>query len=162
MAPEYVMRGKLSVKVDVYSFGVQVLEIVTGRKSTDINFPSQMDSLLEWHDYCGLRICDVGMETIQWRKQFKVSEVNQEQRCIHVGLLCVQADATLRPAMSNVIMMLSRRNANLPNPSKPAFVSSSKSHASTSKSSWEVEENEKRMTYQISGQLRHLHQGFVQ
>ncbi|GLJ19735.1 hypothetical protein SUGI_0357420 [Cryptomeria japonica] len=147
MAPEYVMRGKLSVKVDVYSFGVLVLEIVTGRKSTDINFPYQMDSLLEW----------------AW-KQFnggnglsllhsKVSEFNQEQalRCIHVGLLCVQADATLRPAMSNVIMMLSRRNAKLSNPSKPAFVSSSKSHASTSKSSWEVEENEKRITYQTSG-----------
>ncbi|GLJ19736.1 hypothetical protein SUGI_0357430 [Cryptomeria japonica] len=92
------MRGKLSVKVDVYSFGVQVLEIVTGRKSTDINFPSQMDSLLEW----------------EW-KQFNGGNN-----------------------------------------------SSSKSHASTSKSSWEVEENEKRMTYQISGQLRHLHQGFVQ
>jgi serine/threonine protein kinase len=48
MAPEYAMRGKLSVKADVYSFGVLVLEIVSGRKSSDITFPDEAQSLLEW------------------------------------------------------------------------------------------------------------------
>ena len=48
MAPEYAMRGQLSVKVDVYSFGVLILEIVSGRKNSDTNFPHEMQSLLEW------------------------------------------------------------------------------------------------------------------
>ncbi|GLJ22411.1 hypothetical protein SUGI_0421870 [Cryptomeria japonica] len=48
MAPEYAMRGSLSVKADVYSFGVLVLEIVSGRKNTDLNHPQEMQNLLEW------------------------------------------------------------------------------------------------------------------
>ena len=66
----------------------------------------------------------------------KASEINEDQalRCIHVGLLCVQSDATLRPAMSNVVMMLSSSSVSLPNPSSPAFVRNSESCASTSKS----------------------------
>ena len=45
MAPEYMMRGNYSVKSDAFSFGVMVLEIVTGRKNSDDNFP-QCDDLL--------------------------------------------------------------------------------------------------------------------
>ena len=48
MAPEYAMRGQLSLKVDAYSFGVLVLEIVSGRKNSDIKFQHEMQSLLEW------------------------------------------------------------------------------------------------------------------
>ncbi|KAH9302283.1 hypothetical protein KI387_013866, partial [Taxus chinensis] len=50
MAPEYAMRGQLSVKVDVYSFSVLLLEIVSGRKNTDLNLPGEKQSLslLEW------------------------------------------------------------------------------------------------------------------
>ncbi|KAH9302277.1 hypothetical protein KI387_013860, partial [Taxus chinensis] len=50
MAPEYAMRGQLSVKADVYSFGVLLLEIVNGRKNTDLNLQgeNQSLSLLEW------------------------------------------------------------------------------------------------------------------
>ena len=80
------------------------------------------------------------------------SDVNEEQalRCIHVGLLCVQSDAKLRPAMSNVVMMLSCSNAKLPNPSRPAFVNRSKIHASKSKLELELEEYEKRIAFQTS------------
>jgi hypothetical protein len=37
MAPEYAVLGHLSVKLDVYNFGVLILEIVTGRKNTDMS-----------------------------------------------------------------------------------------------------------------------------
>ena len=43
MAPEYAVMGHLSVKLDVYSFGVLVLEIVTGRRNTDACFESEVD-----------------------------------------------------------------------------------------------------------------------
>ena len=51
------------------------------------------------------------------------SPQEQALRCIHVGLLCVQADAANRPAMSEVVLMLSTNSIALPNPTKPAFVS---------------------------------------
>jgi serine/threonine protein kinase len=41
LAPEYATRGQLTEKVDVYSFGVLVLEIVSGRKNIDPNLPPQ-------------------------------------------------------------------------------------------------------------------------
>jgi len=47
MAPEYAMRGQLSMKADVYSFGVLVLEIVSGRKISDTDFSQETQSLLE-------------------------------------------------------------------------------------------------------------------
>ncbi|GLJ19719.1 hypothetical protein SUGI_0357220 [Cryptomeria japonica] len=49
MAPEYAMRGQLSIKVDIYSFGVVVLEIISGRKNTDTNLPHRMQNLSSAH-----------------------------------------------------------------------------------------------------------------
>ena len=46
---------------------------------------------------------------------------NEVLRCIHIGLLCVQEDATNRPSMPTTIMMLSSETMNLPNPNYPAF-----------------------------------------
>jgi hypothetical protein len=47
MAPEYMMRGNYSVKSDAFSFGVMVLEIVTGRKNNDFyNNSHQSEDLL--------------------------------------------------------------------------------------------------------------------
>ena len=42
MAPEYALQGQLSVKADVYSFGVLVLELIAGRKNTDYDLSSEM------------------------------------------------------------------------------------------------------------------------
>ncbi|GLJ19724.1 hypothetical protein SUGI_0357280 [Cryptomeria japonica] len=149
IAPEYAIQGQLSVKVDVYSFGVVLLEIITGRKNGDIHLPYEMQNLLEW--VWKLFKGGNAMNMVD----SKASKVVEEQalRCIHVGLLCVQADATLRPTMSNVIMMISSSSEKLSNPSKPAFVSNSESHASNSKSmsSTRIEENGKGTTSQICG-----------
>lgn len=48
MAPEYVMHGNLSVKVDVYSFGVMVLELVSGQKNSAFNLDPDCENLLDW------------------------------------------------------------------------------------------------------------------
>jgi serine/threonine protein kinase len=50
-APEYALRGELSEKADIYSFGVLVLEIIGCRKNTDFTLPSEMQYL---PDYVGL------------------------------------------------------------------------------------------------------------
>ncbi len=48
LAPEYATRGQLSEKVDVFSFGVLVLEIVTGRKNIEPTLNEDQTYLLEW------------------------------------------------------------------------------------------------------------------
>jgi serine/threonine protein kinase len=48
MAPEYAMRGYLSVKTDVFSYGVLVLEIVSGRKNHDVKLGSEKADLLSY------------------------------------------------------------------------------------------------------------------
>jgi len=48
----------------------------------------------------------------------------QALRCIVVGLLCTQADSFLRPPMSTITLMISSHSVTLPDPTKPAFVSS--------------------------------------
>jgi len=48
MAPEYASSGKLTEKSDVFSFGVVLLELITGRKPVDKTQPFLDDSMVEW------------------------------------------------------------------------------------------------------------------
>ncbi|MCL7031222.1 hypothetical protein MKW94_016220 [Papaver nudicaule] len=47
-APEYVQTGRLTAKSDVWSFGVVLYELITGRRSVDRNLPKSEQKLLEW------------------------------------------------------------------------------------------------------------------
>ncbi|CAK9236041.1 unnamed protein product [Sphagnum troendelagicum] len=103
VAPEYASRGQLSEKVDVFSFGVLVLEIVSGRKNIEPNLNEDQAYLLEWvwklyEEAKLLEIVDP-----------KVSTHNHEKDITHViniGLLCVQTTASKRPSMARIVAML--------------------------------------------------------
>jgi hypothetical protein len=47
LAPEYAMRGQLTKKADVYSFGVLMLEIISGRSNKDSSLPGEQQFILE-------------------------------------------------------------------------------------------------------------------
>ncbi|KAK1261045.1 Receptor-like serine/threonine-protein kinase SD1-8 [Acorus gramineus] len=118
MSPEYAMDGVFSVKSDVFSFGVLVLEILSGRRNRGF-YQSEPDSNLLrnawrlWKEGRGLELLDTSIGHV-----YPVIEV---MRCLQVGLLCVQEQAEDRPTMSWVVMMLGSEAVTLPQPKQPAF-----------------------------------------
>ncbi|XP_044950579.1 cysteine-rich receptor-like protein kinase 6 [Hordeum vulgare subsp. vulgare] len=119
MAPEYMMRGNYSVKSDAFSFGVMVLEIVTGRKNNDDSSGKSEDLLTTvWEHSTTSTVLEVVDPCMNG--SFLEKEV---LRCVQIGLLCVQENPVDRPTMSTVVTMLGGETFTLPAPSKPPFCS---------------------------------------
>ncbi|KAJ0733766.1 putative protein kinase RLK-Pelle-DLSV family [Helianthus annuus] len=117
MSPEYALNGIFSIKSDVFSFGVLVLEIVSGKRNRGFIQPENENNLIGhvWRLYSkgrSLDLIDVSCTE---------SCHPQVLRSIHVGLLCVQQYAADRPNMSSVIMMLGSE-CELPQPKQPSFL----------------------------------------
>ncbi|KAK9950315.1 hypothetical protein M0R45_005812 [Rubus argutus] len=86
LAPEYAMRGQLTQKTDVFSFGVVALEIVSGRPNSDQSLVDEMIYLLEWA--WNLHENKREVELVDSR----LSEFNEEEvtRITKIGLLCTK------------------------------------------------------------------------
>eukprot|EP01018_Ginkgo_biloba_P011265 Gb_28650 [translate_table: standard] len=120
-APEHAIHGQLTEKADTYSYGVVVLEILSGRKSIDMRQPPDMQYLLEWvwkpkeMDRL-MEVVDEGMNEIGYPRE-------KVLRVIERALLCTQASVASRPAMSEVVAMLvSRVDVNPQTTIQPAFI----------------------------------------
>ncbi|KAF3783385.1 G-type lectin S-receptor-like serine/threonine-protein kinase [Nymphaea thermarum] len=118
MSPEYALEGRYSTKSDVFSFGVIVLEVVSGQKVSHFHNADHSLNLLGhawklWNEGAGLDLLD--------HLLCKSCSLSQVMRCINVGLLCVQEDAADRPSMSSVVLMLGSESAKLPKPKQPAY-----------------------------------------
>ncbi|PIA38453.1 hypothetical protein AQUCO_02800279v1, partial [Aquilegia coerulea] len=118
MSPEYAVDGHFSVKSDVFSYGVLVLEIISGKKNRGFWHPDHELNLLGhawrlWNE-------DNCMEIVDDLTRNSAS-AQDIIRCIHVGLLCVQKSSERRPTMSSVLLMLCSETVVLPNPQLPGF-----------------------------------------
>ncbi|KAK3433358.1 hypothetical protein EUGRSUZ_D00824, partial [Eucalyptus grandis] len=120
MSPEYVMYGQFSVKFDVFSFGVLMLEIITGKKNQYSYVSDHYAGLLDyvWEHWRIGALTQIVDPTLS--ESYSVNEVIT---CIHIGLLCVQNDDEARPAIETILLMLSSVDSvSLPMPEQPAFL----------------------------------------
>uniref|UniRef100_A0A0E0DID7 non-specific serine/threonine protein kinase n=1 Tax=Oryza meridionalis TaxID=40149 RepID=A0A0E0DID7_9ORYZ len=102
LAPEYAMRGHMTEKVDVFAFGVVLLETLAGRPNYDDTLEEDKIYIFEWawelyENNNPLGIVDPNL------REFNRAEV---LRAIHVALLCTQGSPHQRPPMSRVVSML--------------------------------------------------------
>ncbi|KAI9083665.1 hypothetical protein K1719_034366 [Acacia pycnantha] len=115
---EYATEGLYSEKSDVFSFGVLLLEIISGRKNTSFYEEAEFLTLLGfawklWIDGHVVPLIDPQIYDPRFHKDIL--------RCIHIGLLCVQELAKDRPTMASVMSMLESEMMDIRPPSQPAF-----------------------------------------
>ncbi|KAF7127241.1 hypothetical protein RHSIM_Rhsim11G0083000 [Rhododendron simsii] len=132
MAPEYAIDGLFSTKSDIFSFGVIVLEIMSGKMNRKFHHADHDLNLLGhawklWIDEKAFELIDPAIE----KGSISMSKL---LRCIQIGLLCVQKCPEDRPTMSSVVLMLVSDTVALPQPKQPGFYierSSKETHESS-------------------------------
>ncbi|KAG0603772.1 hypothetical protein M758_10G119500 [Ceratodon purpureus] len=104
MAPEYATRGQVSDKIDVFSFGVLALEVVSGRKNISFNGISSL-ALVCWTAW---KLNDEGRlkDLVDPTLPIQNDEEVQVQRVLATALACVQTAPERRPTMAHVVGML--------------------------------------------------------
>ncbi|KAM1514156.1 hypothetical protein ACFX11_025970 [Malus domestica] len=104
IAPEYALTGHLTTKSDVYSYGVVLLELLTGRVPVDMKRPSGEGVLVSWalpqltDREQVVQIMDPALEG-----QYSMKEVIQVAA---IAAMCVQPEADYRPLMADVVQSL--------------------------------------------------------
>ncbi|KAK4374853.1 hypothetical protein RND71_005530 [Anisodus tanguticus] len=117
--PEYAEQGIYSTKSDVFSFGVLLLQIISGKKNTCLHGPDENLNLLEyafetWKDGKGMEFMDESLDD--------TTSSCKLLNCMQIALLCVQKYPSDRPTMLGVSNMM-KNNANIAmnSPKRPAF-----------------------------------------
>ncbi|KAK4576434.1 hypothetical protein RGQ29_027123 [Quercus rubra] len=117
MSPEYAMEGLFSIKSDIFSFGVLLLEILSGKKNTSFYHSGSINLIGYawdlWKSNKSLELMDPILGD--------TPPANVFLSYINIAFLCVQENAADRPTISDVILMINKEPALLPYPKKPAF-----------------------------------------
>ncbi|OIW00694.1 hypothetical protein TanjilG_09663 [Lupinus angustifolius] len=103
LAPEYFMYGKVTDKIDVYAFGVVLLELLSGRKPISNDYPKGQESLVMWAS----PILDSGKTLQLLDPSFGDNYDHEEmERMVLAATLCIRRDPKARPQMSLISKIL--------------------------------------------------------
>ncbi|KAL8116963.1 cysteine-rich receptor-like protein kinase 2 [Apium graveolens] len=120
-APEYAIHGHLSEKVDTYAYGIMVLEIISGRRCSDMTNEAGTESLLQyaWKLYEN----DMHWKLIDETLDPSEYEVENVKKITEIALKCTQSPVSVRPTMSEVLVLLVNEGSVEQKPSsKPTLV----------------------------------------
>ncbi|XP_019151397.1 PREDICTED: receptor-like serine/threonine-protein kinase ALE2 isoform X5 [Ipomoea nil] len=104
VAPEYAMTGHLLVKSDVYSYGVVLLELLTGRKPVDMSLPPGQENLVSWAR--PFLTTKEGLEFIVDPSLGPDFPVDSITKVAAIASMCVQPEVSHRPFMGEVVQAL--------------------------------------------------------
>ncbi|XP_065866348.1 probable serine/threonine-protein kinase PBL5 isoform X1 [Euphorbia lathyris] len=103
-APDYAMTGQLTFKSDIYSFGVVLLEIITGRKAIDQTKDRNEQNLVAWaRPLFRDRRNFAQMVDPLMKGEYPVRGLYQ---ALAIAAMCVQEQPNMRPAISDVVLAL--------------------------------------------------------
>ncbi|GLU11719.1 hypothetical protein SLE2022_284440 [Rubroshorea leprosula] len=116
-APDYAMTGQLNFKSDIFSFGVVLLELITGRKAIDNTREKKEQNLVEWarpmfKDRRNFpRMVDPNLQG-----QYPMRGLYQ---AIAIAAMCVQEQASMRPTIDEVVQALNYLSSQKYDPHNP-------------------------------------------
>ncbi|CAJ1956040.1 unnamed protein product [Sphenostylis stenocarpa] len=128
-APDYAMTGQLTFKSDIYSFGVVLLEIITGRKAIDNKKPAKEQSLVAWARPLfkdRKRFCEMVDPLLLG--QYPVRGLYQ---ALAIAAMCVQEQANMRPVIADVVTALNYLESQKYDPQIHSIQSSTKGSTSS-------------------------------
>lgn len=120
-APEYISSGKLTMKSDIFSFGVVLLELITGRRALDDSRAREERYLVDWARPMlkdGMNILNLADPLL--RGQFSKSTL---KKVLEVAFMCIQENANSRPLISDVVLALDYLTSHPFNPNEVKRVS---------------------------------------
>lgn len=104
VAPEWFKNVPITVKVDVYSFGVMLLEIICCRKSVAVEFGEEDRAILtDWAYDCYI---EERLHELVENDEVAMGDIGKLQRWVMIAIWCIQEDPSRRPTMKMVTQML--------------------------------------------------------
>ncbi|KAL9233354.1 hypothetical protein vseg_008369 [Gypsophila vaccaria] len=103
LAPEYFMHGKVTDKIDVYAFGVVLLELLSGRKPIDSSNPKGKESLVMWANSI---LKEEKLSQLLDPRLGNEYNLKQIERMVLAATLCIRREPQLRPRIGNVLKLL--------------------------------------------------------
>ncbi|XP_059631686.1 probable serine/threonine-protein kinase PBL5 [Cornus florida] len=109
LAPEYTENGIVSVRTDVYSFGIVLLQLISGRKVIESERVDQQQSMRQWAEPLIQRLALHELIDPRIGESYDTYELYHMARTAY---MCVQSNPEMRPSMGEVVRLLEGENEN--------------------------------------------------
>uniref|UniRef100_A0A2N9F8M9 Non-specific serine/threonine protein kinase n=1 Tax=Fagus sylvatica TaxID=28930 RepID=A0A2N9F8M9_FAGSY len=121
VAPEWFRSMPVTVKVDVYSFGILLLELICCRKNFDAKEQEDLMILADWAYDC---FKDMKLELLVANDEEAIHDMKRVEKYVMIAIWCIQEDPSIRPTMKKVVQMMEGAVEVSVPPTPSSFISS--------------------------------------